>query len=150
MSALTTEPSRPRGGEARADVVVIGAGFAGLVAARELGRAGLEVIVLEARDRVGGRTWTDRRLGHDLELGGTWVHWVQPHTWAEMTRYGREVTRSPANPAPMTTTSASARASPLRGRLAPVVSVDIELTSVITVASTHAACRADQRPAQRG
>ena len=68
------------------DVVVIGAGFAGLVAARELGRAGLDVLVLEARGRVGGRTWTDRRLGHDLELGGTWVHWVQPHTWAEMTR----------------------------------------------------------------
>jgi hypothetical protein len=62
---------------------------------RELGRAGLGVLVLEARDRVGGRTWTDRRLGHDLELGGTWVHWVQPHTWAEMTRYGREITRSP-------------------------------------------------------
>jgi monoamine oxidase len=97
-SALRTEAGRPRGGEARADadVVVIGAGFAGLVAARELGRAGLGVLVLEARDRVGGRTWTDRRLGHDLELGGTWVHWVQPHTWAEMTRYGREITRSPA------------------------------------------------------
>src|SRR6202023_73348 len=93
----TTEASRPRRGQARADadVVVIGAGFAGLVAARELGRAGLDVLVLEARDRVGGRTWTDRRLGHDLELGGTWVHWVQPHTWAEMTRYGREITRSP-------------------------------------------------------
>ncbi len=76
-------------------MVVIGAGFAGLVAARELGRAGLGVLVLEARDRVGGRTWTDGRLGHDLELGGAWVHWVQPHTWAEMTRYGREITRSP-------------------------------------------------------
>src|SRR2546430_4844155 len=98
MPALGTEASRPRRGEARgdADVIVIGAGFAGLVVARELGRAGLDVLVLEARDRVGGRTWTDRRLGHDLELGGTWVHWVQPHTWAEMTRYGREVTRSPA------------------------------------------------------
>jgi monoamine oxidase len=81
---------------ASADVVVIGAGFAGLIAARELGRAGFDVIVLEARDRVGGRTWTDRRLGHDLELGGTWVHWVQPHSWAEMTRYGREIVRSPA------------------------------------------------------
>jgi monoamine oxidase len=81
---------------ATADVVVIGAGFAGLIAARELGRAGFDVLVLEARDRVGGRTWTDRRLGHDLELGGTWVHWVQPHSWAEMTRYGREVVRSPA------------------------------------------------------
>jgi len=98
MPAPKTEASRPPGGQARADadVVVIGAGFAGLVAARELGRTGLDVLVLEARDRVGGRTWTDRRLGHDLELGGTWVHWVQPHTWAEMTRYGREITRSPA------------------------------------------------------
>jgi monoamine oxidase len=101
MSALMTEAGRPHGGGARADadVVVIGAGFAGLVAARELGRAGLGVLVLEARDRVGGRTWTDHRLGHDLELGGTWVHWVQPHAWAEMTRYGREITRSPAVPA---------------------------------------------------
>jgi monoamine oxidase len=98
MSALMTGAGGPRRDGARADVdvVVIGAGFAGLVAARELGRAGLEVLVLEARDRVGGRTWTDRRLGHDLELGGTWVHWVQPHTWAEMTRYGREITASPA------------------------------------------------------
>lgn len=78
------------------DVVVIGAGFAGLVASRELGNAGHRVLTLEARDRVGGRTWTDHRLGHDLELGGTWVHWVQPHTWAEMTRYGREIVRSPA------------------------------------------------------
>lgn len=81
--------------EVGADVVVIGAGFAGLVAARELGNAGYRVLTLEARDRVGGRTWTDRRLGHDLELGGTWVHWVQPHTWAELTRYGREIVRSP-------------------------------------------------------
>src|SRR6266568_4599041 len=100
MPTLTTQASRPRRGQARgdadADVVVIGAGFAGLVAARELGRAGFGVLVLEARDRIGGRTWTDRRLGLDLELGGTWVHWVQPHTWAEMTRYGREITRSPA------------------------------------------------------
>src|SRR6187399_3174369 len=98
MPTHATEASRPRRGQGRtdADVVVIGAGFAGLVVARELGRAGLGVLVLEARDRVGGRTWTDRRLGHDLELGGTWVHWVQPHTWAEMTRYGCRVTRSPA------------------------------------------------------
>lgn len=77
------------------DVVVIGAGFAGLVASRELGRAGLAAVTLEARDRIGGRTWTDHRLGHDLEMGANWIHWVQPHVWAEATRYGREIVRSP-------------------------------------------------------
>jgi monoamine oxidase len=79
-----------------ADVIVVGAGFAGVTAARELRRQGHRVLVLEARDRIGGRTWTDRRLGRDLEMGGTWVHWVQPHTWAELTRYGIGVTPSPA------------------------------------------------------
>lgn len=78
------------------DVVIIGAGFAGLVAARELGHAGLNVVTLEARDRIGGRTWTDHRLGHDLEMGANWVHWVQPHVWAEMSRYNREIERSPS------------------------------------------------------
>ncbi len=77
------------------EVVVIGAGFAGLVAARELGDAGFKTVVLEARDRLGGRVWTDHRLGHDLEIGGNWVHWVQPHVWAEVTRYGRQIVRSP-------------------------------------------------------
>ncbi|WP_069813369.1 flavin monoamine oxidase family protein [Streptomyces sp. TP-A0874] len=74
--------------ERTADVVVVGAGFAGVTAARELTQQGLAVQVLEARDRLGGRTWTDQRLGHDLELGGTWVHWLTPHVWAEMNRYG--------------------------------------------------------------
>ncbi|MEU1518467.1 NAD(P)/FAD-dependent oxidoreductase [Streptomyces sp. NPDC005811] len=77
------------------DVVVIGAGVAGLITARELGRQGLSVVVLEARDRIGGRTWTDHRLGRDLEIGGTWLHWVQPHAWAEVARYGLDVTRGP-------------------------------------------------------
>lgn len=72
----------------RTDVVVVGAGLAGLVTARELGRRGREVVVLEARDRLGGRTWLDAALGRDLELGGGWVHWLQPHVWAELTRYG--------------------------------------------------------------
>ncbi|MEB3366544.1 flavin monoamine oxidase family protein [Saccharopolyspora mangrovi] len=77
------------------DVVVVGGGVAGLITARELGRKGLRVTVLEARDRLGGRVWTDHRLGRDLEIGGTWLHWVQPHAWAEVNRYGLEVTRGP-------------------------------------------------------
>lgn len=78
------------------DVVVVGAGVAGLVTARELGACGHRVRVLEARDRIGGRTWTDRRLGRRLDMGGTWVHWLQPHIWAEITRYRLEIEPSPA------------------------------------------------------
>jgi len=55
------------------DVVVVGAGPSGLTAARELKKAGLSVAVLEARDRVGGRTWTDTVDGAVLEIGGQWV-----------------------------------------------------------------------------
>ncbi len=55
------------------DVIVIGAGAAGLTAANELKKAGLSVVVLEARDRVGGRLWTDVVDGAMLEIGGQWV-----------------------------------------------------------------------------
>ena len=77
------------------DVIVVGGGIAGLIASRELSGAGLRVLVVEARDRLGGRAFTDHRLGRNLEIGGNWLHWVQPHVWAEVTRYGLEVTRGP-------------------------------------------------------
>ncbi|VEF49017.1 amine oxidase [Bacillus freudenreichii] len=78
------------------DAIIIGAGFAGLAAARELEMLGRRVLILEARDRAGGRTWTDSRLGCDLELGGTYVHWYQPHVWSELTRYNLELDEAPA------------------------------------------------------
>lgn len=77
------------------DAIIIGAGFAGLAAARELEMLGRRVLILEARDRPGGRTWTERRLGCDLELGGTYVHWYQPHVWSELSRYHLELDQAP-------------------------------------------------------
>ena len=72
------------------DVIVIGAGLAGLVAARDLEAAGREVAVLEARDRIGGRVWLQRGAlaGLDLDMGGAWVADCQPHVWSEADRYG--------------------------------------------------------------
>ena len=55
-------------------MVVIGAGAAGLAAARSLKSSGCEVLVLEARDRIGGRVWTDRRFGAAVELGAGEIH----------------------------------------------------------------------------
>lgn len=65
-------------GAGRAErIVVVGAGMAGLVAARLLQDSGFIVTVLEARPRFGGRVWTDDRLGAPLDLGGSWVHGVE-------------------------------------------------------------------------
>ncbi|WP_168583625.1 flavin monoamine oxidase family protein [Gephyromycinifex aptenodytis] len=55
------------------DTVIVGAGACGLSAANRLREAGRSVVVLEARDRVGGRTWTSHIDGAMLEIGGQWV-----------------------------------------------------------------------------
>jgi monoamine oxidase len=59
--------------ETRADVIVIGAGLAGLTAALGLERAGMKVRVLEAQSRVGGRVHSMRQLGSNKEAGGTYI-----------------------------------------------------------------------------
>ena len=56
------------------DVCVVGAGYAGLTAARRLHQAGKSVVVLEARDRVGGRIWTQQLAGGAVvDRGGGWL-----------------------------------------------------------------------------
>lgn len=61
----------------QADVIVIGAGIAGLAAARRLHDEGYSVIVLEARDRIGGRIWTNTELGIPLDMGASWIEGIE-------------------------------------------------------------------------
>lgn len=81
------------------DAIVIGGGFAGITAARDLQQAGARTLILEARNRIGGRTFTYALGGNKVELGGAWVHWTQPHVWSEIERYDLPVSETPgANP----------------------------------------------------
>ncbi|SCF06649.1 flavin monoamine oxidase family protein [Micromonospora chokoriensis] len=103
LSALATSAAlhpaaaagaRPRNAEA--DVIVIGAGFAGVTAARELSANGLRPLLVEARDRIGGRTWTDTFLGRRIELGCQWISDRQQLFHSELARYGISTVTDPA------------------------------------------------------
>src|SRR5262245_48988590 len=65
-----------------ADIAVVGAGVAGLAAARDLARQGLSVVLLEARERIGGRILTlhDERVPLPIELGAEFLHGETPET----------------------------------------------------------------------
>ncbi len=82
-TAATTTPTNDTGASNTqaakgfsADVLVIGAGMAGLAAARTLQQAGKQVIVLEGRQRVGGRVWTAQLAGQTIDFGASWIHGV--------------------------------------------------------------------------
>ncbi len=68
--------------EAEFDTIVIGAGIAGLTAARLLTDAGRRTLVLEARERIGGRVWTDRADGYTTDRGASWIHGIHDSTVA--------------------------------------------------------------------
>jgi polyamine oxidase len=77
--ALVDEDLGPR-------VIVIGAGIAGLSAARDLAAAGATVIVLEARDRIGGRVHTNTSWGVPVEMGAAWVHALKANPVVPLTQ----------------------------------------------------------------
>ncbi|RRR69548.1 MAG: FAD-dependent oxidoreductase [Candidatus Viridilinea halotolerans] len=69
----------------RGRTIVIGAGLAGLAAARELRHNGEDVVVLEARDRIGGRLWTSSAWPDmPLDLGATWIHGVRSNPMTDL------------------------------------------------------------------
>jgi monoamine oxidase len=86
-SALLAAPAlraAARGGT----VVIVGAGAAGLAAASALRAAGQGFTLVEARDRIGGRAFTDRALGPDcpFDAGAEYIHWAEHNPWAPIAR----------------------------------------------------------------
>ncbi|MGW2054082.1 flavin monoamine oxidase family protein [Streptomyces sp. NPDC001840] len=92
LGAARTASAAQGPAAAHYDAIVIGAGFAGVTAARELTARGARTLILEARNRIGGRTWTDTFAGQRVEIGGTWVEDTQPHIGREIRRYGIPLT----------------------------------------------------------
>ncbi|MER7759879.1 NAD(P)/FAD-dependent oxidoreductase [Streptomyces sp. NPDC097619] len=86
LAALGTTPAVAQ--NAPVDAIVIGAGYAGGTVAREFGARGLNTLVLEARDRIGGRIWTGTFAGERVEIGGGWLGPEHHHLLAEFRRYG--------------------------------------------------------------
>lgn len=75
------------------DIIIIGAGISGLAAALDLTRAGMTVDILEARDRIGGRIFTqnDPALNHPIELGAEFVHGLAPEIWLPLQQHNLKV-----------------------------------------------------------
>lgn len=76
-------------------IAIIGAGMSGLASAHKLSQNDREVTVFEARDRIGGRIWTDDRLGVPLDLGASWIHGTNGNPLVDLAEgLGQQVIRT--------------------------------------------------------
>jgi monoamine oxidase len=81
------------------DVIVIGAGAAGLAAATELGKAGVSVLILEARERIGGRILTlHDSAGFPIEMGAEFIHGRAPELWTLLTEAKAQISEVTGEP----------------------------------------------------
>ncbi len=85
-TAASTATPAASSRRADADVLVIGAGIAGLGAAAALKAKGVDVLVIEARRRIGGRVWSNADLGMPLDLGASWIHGVTGNPLSTLAR----------------------------------------------------------------
>ncbi|MFE3458425.1 flavin monoamine oxidase family protein [Nocardiopsis aegyptia] len=110
LSAAARAPDRPW---AEWDVAVIGAGVTGLSAARNLADHGLRVVVLEARDRIGGQLYTDHGFTSvPVELGAGLIHGAAASTWELVDWAGAETVRVRSEPRAVPGTSVDGAAPP--------------------------------------
>ncbi|HCR49775.1 MAG TPA: amine oxidase [Bacteroidetes bacterium] len=86
MLVPTTLPNYKEEKWAGKSVIIIGAGIAGLAAARKLKEKGLTVTVLESQDRVGGRLRSNRSLGVAFDEGASWIHGTQGNPITDLAR----------------------------------------------------------------
>jgi len=78
------------------EAIIVGGGAAGVAAARRLHDAGVSCLLVEARDRLGGRAWTARHEGFPLDLGCGWLHSADRNPWVTIAqRQGHTIDRTP-------------------------------------------------------
>lgn len=85
LIAMAVLPARPARTAPRT-IGIVGAGVAGLAAARTLADAGVAATVFEARDRIGGRVVTDRGFGFPVEIGANWIHGDRGNPLADLAK----------------------------------------------------------------